>query len=774
MKQSTLIILFTLLFFSCQKNDSGSSGRVNQYNIIPLPASLTPKTGQFKIDSDTKILLLSGDEQLKTAAAHLASVLIQTTGTTIAPMEGQAEKDAFLFSLDPAIENEEGYELSVTPYEVTIKAKTAAGAFYAVQTLRQLMPPAVEQQQTPSFSIPCVEISDAPRYTYRGMHLDVGRHFFGVEKVKKYIDQLALHKFNRFHWHLTEDQGWRLEIKKYPKLQEIAACRNQTLVGHYNDSPESYDGIIYCGYYTQEEAREVVRYAAERFITVIPEIEMPGHAQAAIAAYPELGCTGKPVPVLTKWGISEEVYCPNESTFEFLENVLKEVMEIFPSEYIHIGGDECPKTQWKESSFCQDLIKKNNLKDEHGLQSYFIQRMEKFLNANGRRIIGWDEILEGGLAPNATVMSWRGTDGGIAAAKQGHDVIMTPTDYCYLDYYQSEDPREPLAIGGYLPLEKVYSYNPDPADLSPEELKHILGVQGNVWTEYIKDMPKLEYMVFPRACALAEVAWSKQEARNYEGFVERLIPHLKRLKAMDVNVANKLFDVKATVMAGDGKGIFVKLSPEMEGVNLRYTTDGSEPAASSTAYSGPMSIDQSCTFRAASFENGQPLGREAKIYFDFHKATGKAITLADQPAGKYSGAGPGSILNGVFGDDNRFGGDEWLGFEGKDFEAVIDMGKPTAVSKLNLRFFNGKGQWIYPPKGVSVSGSNDGVNYQLLAEIKLGEIPDSKKTAGAQIIFGSSNVQYLKITAKRYGIIPDGAQGAGHEAWLFVDEIIVE
>jgi hexosaminidase len=773
MNQPALIFLLFFLFFSCKKSTPDSSGAANQYNIIPLPVSLTPKTGQFQIDGDTKILLLSNDEGLKTAAAHLASVLIKTTGTTVVPVEGEAQKDAILFSLDPSIEHEEGYQLNVTPYEVTIKAKTGAGAFYAVQTLRQLMPVEAEQQQIASFSIPCVEITDAPRYTYRGMHLDVGRHFFSVEMVKKYIDQLALHKFNRFHWHLTEDQGWRLEIKKYPKLQEVAACRSETLTGHYNDNPQRYDGRKYCGFYTQEEAREIVRYAAERFITVIPEIEMPGHAQAAIAAYPELGCTGKPVPVLTKWGVSEEVFCPNEATFEFLENVLTEVMAIFPSEYIHIGGDECPKTQWKASKFCQDLIKKNNLKDEHGLQSYFIQRMEKFLNANGRQIIGWDEILEGGLAPNATVMSWRGTDGGIAAAKQGHDVIMTPTDYCYLDYYQSEDPREPLAIGGYLPLEKVYSYNPDPAELSPEELKHIRGVQGNVWTEYISDLSKLEYMVFPRACALAEVAWSKQEARKYEDFVNRLLHHLKRLKAMDVQVANKLYDVKAAITAGDGKGVFVKLSPEMEGVELCYTTDGSEPSPGSTAYTGPVAIDKSCTFRAASFENGQPLGREAKLYFDFNKVTGKAITLTNPPAPKYSGGGPGSIVNGVVGDNDRYGGAEWLGFEGKDFEAVIDLGKPTAMSNLLLRFFNGKGQWIYPPKNIFVSGSKDGETYEPLAKVEYGETPDSKKIADANIIFGPADVRFLKIHAERYGIIPDGAQGAGHEAWLFVDEIIV-
>ena len=772
MKQPTFFLfLLAIAFAACQKGNN-SQPTANQYNLIPLPASLTPKTGQFQVNGDTKILLLTEDESLKNAASQLASVLIQATGTTIAPVGGSEQKDAFLFSLDPSIENDEGYQLRVTPYEVTIRAKTGAGAFYAVQTLRQLMPPDVEKTPTPSFSIPCVEITDTPRYAYRGMHLDAGRHFFGVDAVKKYIDQLALHKFNRFHWHLTEDQGWRLEIKKYPKLQEIAACRNETLVGHYNDSPQKFDGQKYCGFYTQDEAREIVRYAAERFITVIPEIEMPGHAQAAIAAYPELGCTDQQLPVFTKWGVSENVFCPKEVTFEFLENVLTEVMDIFPSEYIHIGGDECPKTQWTQSKFCQDLIKKENLKDEHGLQSYFIQRIEKFLNSKGRQIIGWDEILEGGLAPNATVMSWRGTDGGIAAAKQRHDVIMTPTDFCYLDYYQSQDPGEPLAIGGYLPLDKVYNYNPDPVELTPEERKHILGVQGNLWTEYIKDLPKLEYMAFPRACAIAEIGWSPQAARNYDDFVSRLSGHLKRLQAMDVNVAVKIYDVKTSVQSGDGKGIEVSLSPKMEGLDLRYTIDGSEPSMGSMAYTEPFFVDKSCTLKAASFLNGQPAGKGAELVFNLHKAAGKVIQLTEHPAPKYSGNGPGSIINGILGSDERYGGSEWLAFEGKDLEAVIGFGQATDFSKVKLRFFNGKGQWIYPPREVEIAVSNDGKNFTEAGKVTVQD--GEGKIIATEVPLANAKGVYLKILVKRYGLIPDGAQGAGHEAWLFVDEMVVE
>ncbi len=777
MKKLFLPFLLFTIFFAC-KNDGtspggGGSGDEARYHVIPQPVSLSPKKGDFKITGDTKILLASNDEGLKTAASHLASILIKATGTTIAPMEGEATKDAFIFQLDPSIPHEEGYSLIVTPYEVTIKAKTGAGAFYAIQTLRQLMPAEVEAGAVVSLSIPCVEISDQPRYSYRGMHLDVGRHFFGVEDVKKYIDLMALHKMNRFHWHLTEDQGWRLEIKKYPKLQTVAACRKETLIGHYNDTPQKYDGKQYCGFYTQDQAREIVKYAADRFITVIPEIEMPGHALAAIAAYPELGCTGRPAEVGTKWGVYDNVFCPNDATFRFLEDVLTEVMDIFPSKYIHIGGDECPKTMWENSKYCSDLIAEHKLKDEHGLQSYFIQRMEKFLNDKGRSIIGWDEILEGGLAPNATVMSWRGTEGGIAAAKQNHDVIMTPTDFCYLDYYQSQDPNEPLAIGGYLPLDKVYSFNPDPSDLTPEQQKHILGVQANVWTEYIPDFAKLTYMAYPRACAIAETAWSPQASRNYDDFTARLKFHQRRLKAMGMNAANKSYDVKTNVMVEEGKGISVGLLPKMEGVEIRYSLDGNDISPSSTLYGQPIKIDKDCILRAKSFENGQPMGAEAELRFRMHKAAGKRITLAEMPAEKYSGNGPTSLINGVKGPTDRYGGTEWLGFEGKDFEASIDLGAVTDLNAVTVRFFNGPGQWVYLPRSLSVAIAGEDKEVQELGSVESIAAGDSK-VVDVQFPLNQQRARYIKLKVKRYGIIPPGQQGEGHEAWLFVDEVVVD
>ncbi len=770
MKRTTIFLPLVFLINACQTNEP-TDAVLNEYNIIPQPVSLTPKMGKFKFSLSTKVLLASKDEGLRLAAEYLQQLFPENIKTI---EEGDAGKDAIIFNIDPSIENSEGYELKIDPYEISIKAKTGAGVFYAVQTLEQLFNISINKREQKKnwAGFPCVEIKDAPRYPYRGMHLDVGRHFFPVDFIKKYIDLLAKHKFNNFHWHLTEDQGWRLEIKKYSKLQEVAACRSETLIGHYSDQPHQFDGKKYCGYYTQEEAREIVKYAADRFINVIPEIEMPGHAMAAIAAYPELGCTGKQIKTAKIWGVHEDVYCPNEVTFEFLENVLLEVMDIFPSKYIHIGGDECPKAQWKASQFCQNLIKEKGLKDEHELQSYFVQRMEKFLNSKGRSIIGWDEILEGGLAPNATVMSWRGIKGGIAAARQGHDVIMTPTSHCYLDYYQSDSPDEPLAIGGYLPLEKVYSYEPTPSELTAEEAKHVLGAQGNVWTEYMKTTDYVEYMAFPRACAVAEFCWSKKEAKNYDDFISRLSRHLKRLKAMGVNAANKIYDVKTSIVSGDGQGVRVNLSPKIDGIDLRYTFDENNPTAESPIYSSAITIEKSGIFKAISFEGGEQASAPIEINFNLHKAAGKKITLAEMPAEKYSGNGLGSIINGVAGSNERYGGAEWLGFEGKDFEAVIDLGKETSFSKISTRFFNGKGQWIYPPKNMAVAISNDGKNFSEKGTTNLQD--GEGKIIEVQIDLGKTTARYIKVFAKNFGVIPDGAQGAGHRAWLFVDEVAVE
>lgn len=534
MNLKPLILLLAMVLAACSPS---KKPEMNIPSIIPKPSSIRQSSGNIAIGKQVDIITKS--VEAKQVAALLQDFL-HSKG-----IEGQlSETDQSANSIRLSVEgngNPEGYSLTVDEGGIVIKASSGAGLFYGMQTFMQLFPVDDKENTT----VPFLNIEDAPRFPYRGLHLDVGRHMFPVAFIKKYIDLLAHHKLNRFHWHLTEDQGWRIEIKKYPKLQEVGAYRKETAVGHAGTAdrakPMQFDGQRYGGYYTQEEIKDVVKYAADRYVTVIPEIELPGHALAALAAYPGLGCTGGPYEVATKWGVFDDVYCAGkEETFHFLQDVIDEVVELFPGKYIHIGGDECPKAKWEQCPYCQKRMRDEKLKDVHALQSYFIQRMEKYINSKGRQIIGWDEILEGGLAPNATVMSWRGEEGGIAAASQNHDVIMTPGKWVYLDYYQDTSKTEPLAIGGYLPVSKVYSYEPIPPQLTPEQAQHILGVQSNVWTEYMKTSDYVEYMVYPRACALAEVAWSSRENRDYGDFVKRFAVHAKRLDDWHVNYARHI------------------------------------------------------------------------------------------------------------------------------------------------------------------------------------------------------------------------------------------
>ena len=519
----------------------------SEINIIPKPVDISQQDGYFKL---TKSTIIIANATTKHDADMLNFYLHKLYGFTLSIKNISPQHSKNFISL--GLKYPEGmkpgqYNLQVTPNNISILAINGEGLFYGIQSLLQLMP-AGKDLINNSFSIPDVTIKDYPRFQYRGMHLDVGRHFFGPDEIKKYIDYLAFHKFNTFHWHLTEDQGWRIEIKKYPRLTSVGAWRNGTIIGHYPGTGN--DSIRYGGFYTQKEVKEIVKYAADRYITIIPEIEMPGHSSAAIAAYPQLSCfpdssteikkriawagprTGKQVQ--QAWGVFPDVYCPSEYTFTFIENVLDEVMQLFPSKYIHIGGDECPKDYWKKSAFCQKLIKEKNLKDENGLQTYFIGRIEKYLNSKGRSIIGWDEILEGGLTPNATVMSWRGEEGGIAAAKQHHHVIMTPGKYCYFDHSQTKN-EDSVTIGGYLPLDTVYSYEPAPKELDNNQAKYVLGAQGNVWTEYIGNESKLEYMIFPRMTALSEVLWTPKDERNFSDFKQRLTEMAKRYQLWGAN-----------------------------------------------------------------------------------------------------------------------------------------------------------------------------------------------------------------------------------------------
>jgi hexosaminidase len=518
-------------------------------SIIPKPVELTQKSGYFNLNHSTIIIANSSAKHNADMFNFYLKKLYGFTLTIKNVATLANKKNIITLELLMAKNSKKDeYHLSVESNKINIGGASNEALFYGIQTLLQLLPIDKDSINNNQYQIPQVSIKDYPRFQYRGMHLDVGRHFFGVDEVKKYIDYLAYHKFNTFHWHLTEDQGWRIEIKRYPLLTSVGGFRNGTIIGHHPGTGN--DSIHYGGFYTQQEIKDVVKYAKDRYITIIPEIEMPGHSSAAIAAYPKLSCfpdestliksntpwagsrSGKQVQ--QTWGVFEDVYCPSEYTFKFLENVLDEVMQLFPSKYIHIGGDECPKDAWKRSEFCQKLIKEKNLKEENGLQTYFIGRIEKYLNSKGRNIIGWDEILEGGLAPNATVMSWRGEDGGIAAAQKHHRVIMTPDKYCYFNYAQIKN-SDSLNIGGYLPLDTVYNYEPVPKELNDEEAKYVLGAQGNVWTEYIANNSKLEYMIFPRMSALSEVLWSPEEVRNPEDFKVRLPVMIKRYEMWGAN-----------------------------------------------------------------------------------------------------------------------------------------------------------------------------------------------------------------------------------------------
>jgi hexosaminidase len=554
--------------------------------IIPAPVSLKKSSGEFILSQQTTLL---ADSLTNKAVVFLTDYLQNKAmlHVQLKANDGSSTTNSIVLTSSgtdnlPA----DGYRLTITPQQIIIAGK-GAGLFYGIQTLIQLLP----MERAAVAKLPCVQIEDYPRFGYRGVMLDVCRHFFSVEFVKKYIDLMAAYKLNNFHWHLTDDQGWRIEIKKYPKLTEVGSQRAQTVIGNYHDrTPQQFDNTPYGGYYTQDQIREVVKYAADRYINVVPEIEMPGHSEAALTAYPELSCDPSfPYKVSETWGVFHDTYCPSDKTFSFLQDVLTEVMDLFPSKYIHVGGDEAPKDAWKKSAFCQKLIKKLHLKDEEGLQSYFIQRMEKFVNSKGRSIIGWDEILEGGLSPNATVMSWRGESGGIAAAQQNHNVIMTPgSGGLYIDQLQGKLNLEPLSIGGYDPLSKIYSYNPIPAVLTPDQQKYIIGVQANLWTEYIPTENKAEYMTFPRLIALSEVAWSPLANKNYTDFADTRLP--AHLALLDKN--NYDYRVPAAIGAKDtilfAPQLNVNLKPSVTGAKVYYTIDGYQPRETDMEYSVPM------------------------------------------------------------------------------------------------------------------------------------------------------------------------------------------
>lgn len=754
----------------------GSVQEEANYQIIPLPQEIvTTQVNPFILKSGVKILYPEGNEKMQRNAKFLAEYLKTATGRDFSIEAGTEGKNAIVLALGSEVENPEAYQLKVTDQGVTITAPTEAGVFYGIQTLRKSLPIA----QGADVALPAVEIKDAPRFGYRGAHFDVSRHFFTIDEVKTYIDMLTLHNMNRLHWHITDDQGWRLEIKKYPKLTEIGSQRSGTVIGRNSGE---YDNTPYGGFYTQEQAKEIVDYAAERYITVIPEIDLPGHMLAALTAYPELGCTGGPYEVWRQWGVADDVLCAgNDQVLKFIEDVYSELIDIFPSEYIHVGGDECPKVRWEKCPKCQARIKALGLKsdDKHSkeerLQSFVINHIEKFLNDHGRQIIGWDEILEGGLAPNATVMSWRGEKGGIEAAKQKHDVIMTPNTYLYFDYYQAKDvDNEPFGIGGYLPLERVYSYEPMPASLTPEEQKYIKGVQANLWTEYIATFPHAQYMVLPRWAALCEIQWSSPEKKNYADFLSRLPQLIKWYDAEGYNYAKHAFGVQAEFEPNPAEGTMDVTLSTIDNAPVHYTLDGTEPTTASPVYEGVLKIKENATLSAKAI---RPTGESQTLTekIDFSKSSMKPI-VANQPINEqYLFKGASTLTDGLKGNSSYRSG-RWIAFNGNDMDMTIDLQQPTEISSVAISVNIAKGDWVFDARNLSVEVSDDGKTFKKIASEEYPAMKETDKdgVVDHQLTFAPVTTQYVRVIASPEKTLPEWHGGKGKNAFLFVDEIKID
>ncbi|WP_302960376.1 glycoside hydrolase family 20 protein [Alistipes finegoldii] len=774
MKKLLLTLAAGIVLCSCGSHDP-------QIAIVPYPNHLETGRGTYRVTDRPVTCDSRTDERTQRAVVGFAARLATVTGgTNPVTVADEVPASGIRFVTDESLPAE-GYELNVDGEGIEVRASQFPGFLYALQSLEQLLPAAVygtEPAPDAAWEVPCVKIADAPRFAYRGMHLDVARHFFSVDEVKRYIDVMAIHKLNTLHWHLTDDQGWRIEIKRYPELTAVGSIRKATVV---RKEWGTYDGTPYGGFYTQDEIRDVVKYAADRGVTVIPEIDLPGHMLAALTAYPELGCTGGPYEVWGRWGVADDVLCPGrEKTFEFLEGVLTEVMELFPSEYIHIGGDECPKVRWEKCPRCQAKIRQLGLKDdgehtaEHYLQSYVTDRIGKFLAQHGRRIIGWDEILEGRAPSDAVVMSWRGSEGGIAAAKLGHDVIMTPNSHFYFDYYQSLDTdAEPFGIGGYIPMEQVYSYDPAFPELTPEQQKHILGVQANLWTEYVLSDEHLEYMLLPRLAALSEVQWCLPETKDWNRFIGSFRMD-KIYSQLGCEFAKHIFGVTASYAVDPEKGGVVMTLTTQGGAPIRYTLDGSDPTASSPLYKAPVTIGESCTFKAAALREGM----QTPVYtrkFDFNKATGRRIALNAAPTLKYTYGGASLLVDGYRGGPVYSNG-AWIGFLNEPLDVTIDMQGAKPYSAVTVESLVEKGEWVFPPSSVGVYLSDDGREF---TEAALMSVP--QETAGSpdgvkpfKVLFPETSARYLRVVARTVDPIPAWHGAAGQKAHMFVDEIIVE
>jgi hexosaminidase len=733
-------------------------------NIIPKPVNLITKKNSFIYDKNTVILYDSNIPGI----VPIADIIVNQFNIT--KVNIPSRKNYISLSIDKKIVNPEGYKMDVNRNFIRITANTPAGLFYGTQSLIQLV-----NFNSRENKIPSLEISDSPAFPYRGMHLDVSRHFAPVDFVKKYIDLMSKYKFNKFHWHLTDDQGWRIEIKKYPRLTEVGAFRDSTLLGRYSDFPRKFDKTRHGGFYTQEEIKEIIDYAAARYVEIIPEIEMPGHCMAALAAYPEYACTKGPFSVWPIWGVSEDIFCPTEETFSFLTDILSEVVDLFPSKYIHIGGDEVPKKRWKESSFCQDLIKKENLKDEHELQSWFIKRIEKFVNEKGKTIIGWDEILEGGLAPNAVVMSWRGESGGVEAAKQKHNVIMTPGSHCYFDHYQSLDPGDPIAIGGYTSLEKVFNYKPVPEELSISQSKYILGAQANLWSEYFTTTSQVEYMAYPRAIALSEVLWTNSAKRDFSNFIKRIIPHHRYLKQNGVNISDHLINLEYETV-NTGQNVLLKIkAPATSDIRIFFTTNSSAPNPDGPIYKDSIQIVNHTKIKYQAYFNDTPLYPVYDLEFNMHMGTGKKIELKNKPAKQYSKGGNDVLLNGIIASSDRYSDKEWLGFLDTDIEGTIDLGIADYIDRIKMRFFNYNRDGIFTPREIEIYGSKENSEFKLIGGMKLANFKDSNILDTNIRIIDKKRYRYVKIIVKNSDFAREFQKDKSEKYnWLFIDEIIIE
>ncbi|MDP4185305.1 MAG: family 20 glycosylhydrolase [Bacteroidota bacterium] len=773
-----ILILGVLLLAG---NAFTSSAQVDNLGIVPRPESVVSAKGDFEFTNKTKLIV--ENEEQKAVASQFAKAFDKATGWNLTVTVGGKEAvNSVVFKTDGSLAAE-AYSLEVKPSGILIKASKPAGFFYALQTIRELLPVQFEQKKAVAqlhWKVPGVVVADNPRFPWRGYMLDVTRHFFSKEELKKLIDVMALHKMNVFHLHLVDDQGWRVEIKKYPKLTEVGAWRVNHEDLNWNARPKQQPGekATYGGFYSQDDIRELVAYAQSRFITILPEIEMPAHVTAALAAYPELSCTGGPFTVYPGgvWPVTD-IYCAgNDKVFSFLEDVLTEVMDLFPSKYIHIGGDEATKTNWEACPKCNERVKKEGLKNVEELQSYFIRRMESFINSKGRTLIGWDEILQGGLAPNATVMSWRGYEGGVDAVRQGHDVVMTPTSYCYFDYYQGTQDQEPLAIGGYLPLRKVYDFNPVPKELNAEQAKHILGGQANLWTEYVPVNSHLEYMTLPRLAAMAEALWTPEGRKDWKSFANRMENVYPRYQALGLNYSKSAFNISLQAKFDPAtKKLNVSMKSETGDASIFYTLDGKKPGPSSKAYTQPVEIKGTGTIKAALMKNGKIRGNIVSGNYVFHKAFAKPVKYQTPYSSQYMSGGEFGLVDGVRGSKNFYDG-QWQAWESVDMNATVDLEKETSISKLSLGAFQRIGSWIYMPLSVEYYISNDGKDFKLLGSVKNDVSPQMSDVCikDFTLKFSPVRTRFVKVIAKNRGVGPEGSVTAGGNTWIFVDELLVE